>query len=174
MRRLASQLWPFVTLAVVGYLDYVTGPLLPFFPFYLLVLLAVSLRRRLVFAMGCGALGAAILFAVELMSVPAFRMSIYPYWRAVGTLLSFSIVTFTIPRLIEEHRRLARSESQLIRQRREISELNTALVQALENRADERQREIETLIGVHTLEIRSLREVVAQLRAVERQRVDAR
>jgi hypothetical protein len=137
------------------------------------VLVAVALRRRMVIAVGFGALAAAILFAVDLVSVPALRTSIYPYWRAIGHLLSFSIVTFTIPRLIVEHRRLARSESQLMRQRREINELNTALVQALEHRADERQREIEALIGVHTREIRSLRDVVAQLRSVDRQRVDA-
>jgi hypothetical protein len=172
-RLVAAWLWPLACLAIVGYLDYVTGPLLPFFPFYLVVVLAVALRRRLALAMGFGALAAAILFGVDLLSMPALRTSIYPYWRAIGHLLSFSVVTFTIPRLIEEHRRLARSESQLMRQRREINELNTALVQALENRADERQRDIEALIGVHTREIASLREVVAQLRSIDRERVDA-
>jgi hypothetical protein len=82
--------------------------------------------------------------------------------------MSFSLVTFTIPRLVEEQRRLAESESQLRRQRREIHELNTALVQALEDRAAERERAIQELMGDHALEIRNLREVVQQLRMTGR------
>ena len=171
--RLLPWLWPLVALALVGYLDYVTGPLLPFFPVYLFVLVAVSLRRSLVVAMGFGALAAAILCGVDLLSVPALRTSIYPYWRGVGHLLSFSLVTFTIPRLIDEHRRLAASQHQLMRQRREINELNTALVQALEDRAGERERAIEALITEHTLEVRSLREVVQQLRVTGQRPLDA-
>ena len=172
VRRLISRLWPLVALAVVGCLDYITGPLLPFFPFYVFVLVAVSLRRPLRVAMGFGALAAAILFGVDLVSMPALRASIYPYWRAAGHLMSFSLVTFTIPRLIEEQRRLAESEAQLMRQQREIHELNTALVQALEERAAERERAIDELVGHHALEIRSLREVVQQLRPGSRERSD--
>ena len=162
--------WPFVALTVVGYVDYITGPLLPFFPFYLFVLVAVSLRRRLRVAMALGVLAAAILCGVDLVSVPALRTSIYPYWRGLGHLVSFSLVTFTIPRLIEDHRRLTASQHELMRQRREINELNTALVQALEDRASERERAIEALVVHHTQEIKSLREVVEQLRVSGTQR----
>jgi hypothetical protein len=172
LRRVIPLIWPLVSLAVVGYLDYMTGPLLPFFPVYLFVLVAVSLRRSLVVAVGFGALAAAILCGVDLLSVPALRTSIYPYWRGIGHLMSFGLVTFTIPRLIEEHRRLAESEHQLMRQRREINELNTALVQALEDHTAERERAIDALISEHTVEIRSLREVVRELRATGREPLD--
>ena len=158
-----SRLWPLGVLVAVGYLDYITGPLLPFLPFYVVVLVAVSLRQPLVVAMTFGALAAAIVCAVDLASMPALRTSLYPYWRGIGHLVAFSLVTFTIPRLIEEQRRLAESESHLTRQRRAISELNTTLVQTLEERVAERERAIETLVDHHTLEIRRLREAVQQM-----------
>jgi hypothetical protein len=168
LRRLLSWLWPLAALAAVGWLDYLTGPLLPFFHFYVMVLVLLSLRRRWPVAMGFGVLAAAILFSVDFATLPELRWTIYPYWRAAGHLMSFSLVTFTIPRLIEEQRRLSESEAQLIRQRREIHELNTALVQALEDRAAERERAIEDLVGDHAAEIRNLREAVEQLRVAAR------
>jgi len=164
IRSLLSRLWPILALAGVGWLDYLTGPMLPFFHFYLVVLVLVALRRRWPEAMAFAVIAAAILFSVDFFSLPELRWSLYPYWRASGHLLSFGLVTFTIPRLIDERRRLAESEALLIRQRREIHELNTALVQALEDRAGERERAIEELVGDHALEIRNLREVVEQLR----------
>lgn len=166
--RSIVKLWPFVALAGAGWLDFATGPLLPFFPFYVAVLVVVSLRQRWPVAMAFGALAAAILFAVDFVTLPDLRGTIYPYWRAVGHLMSFSLITFTIPRLIEEQRRLVESEAQLMRQRREIHELNTALVKALEDRAGEREHAIQDLVKDHTAEIRNLREVVQQLQVTAR------
>ncbi len=166
VRRVVSWLWPCVALAGIGWFDSVTR--LSFFPFYVVVLIVVSLRRWWPVAMGFGVLAAAIVLTADLISMPALRWSLDPYWRAGSNLVGFGLITFTIPRLIEERRRLSESEAQLMRQRREIHELNTALVQALEDRAAERERAIKELVGEHASEIRNLREVVQQVRAAAR------
>lgn len=168
MRRLLAQaawwLGPVAMLAVVGWIDYVTGPLLAFSPFYVAVLVVIALRRRWPVAMAHGVLAALIFLAVDLATVPELRWTIYPYWRSLGLLFSFSLVTFTIPRLMEEQRRLAESRAVLVRQRRELNELNTLLVQTLEERTGERERVIEELVGRHAAEVRGLTSVVERLR----------
>jgi hypothetical protein len=152
-------------LLLIAALDYMSGPLVAVSPFYLTVLVLVALRRRAAVAVAYGALAAGFFLAIDLLTVPALATTVYPYWRGVAQLISFSLVMFTIPRLIAERHRLLRSEEALVRQRTEVEDLNAKLVSALEELGAERQRTVETVLGRHTAALEELKVLVATARA---------
>jgi hypothetical protein len=132
-------------LLMVGWVDYITGPRLAFFPFYLCVLVLASLRSPRGAAMLYSALAATIFLVVDLATVPALGATIYPYWRAVAQLTSFSLVTYVIPTLRDERRRLVESEQCLVQQQAELQVLSGRLVAALEEARRSRAVAVEAL-----------------------------
>ena len=148
-RGVVREAGPVAGLLVIALLDYVTGPLVAVSPFYLAVLVAVALRRAVPAALAYGAFAAALVLTVDLITVPALAGTPYPYWRGIAQLLSFSAVTFTIPRLRAERHRLLRSEETLVRQRTALEDLNAKLVSALEELGAARQLTVETVLARH-------------------------
>lgn len=160
MSTLVAVGLPGAALGIIGWVDYVTGPDLALFPFYLVALVVISLRFRCPAAMLYGVLASAIFLVVDLATEPRLLGTIAPYWRAAGQLLSFSLVTFTIPRLREERQRLVASQAALMGQRTELYELNARLVTALENLSAARQQTLEELVERHIAEVQGLLDVV--------------
>jgi hypothetical protein len=156
----ARTVLPVLGLALVGWGDLVTGPQLAFFPFYLCVLVAAALTNGVAPAMLFGVLAAGVFLLVDLLTSPHPTQSVYPYWRAVAQLMSFSLVTYTIPRLLEERRRLARSEQTLIAKQAELEALSGKLIAALEQVRIAQQHAIEELRRGHAAEIKDLREAL--------------
>ena len=160
-RGIAREAAPVAGLILIAVLDYVTGPLVAVSPFYLAVLVPIALRRRPPVALAYGALAAGLFLVVDLITVPALIGTVYPYWRGIASLISFTVVMFTIPRLIAERHRLLRSEEALVRQRTELEDLNAKLVGALEELGAARQRTIETMLTRHTATLDDLKTLVA-------------
>jgi hypothetical protein len=123
---------PVVGLLLVGWIDYMTGPMLAFFPFYLCVLVLAGLRHRVGVTLLYAVLAAVIYLVVDLLTTPAVARTPHPYWRATAQLLNFGLVGYIIPTLIGERRRLMQSESALVRQQAELHALSGRLVAALE------------------------------------------
>lgn len=159
-KRLAAAVLPMVGLAAVGWVDFLTGPLFAFSPFYLLVLVFSSLVNSSRMSLAHAVVAAAIFLVVDLATVPAMASTPYPYWRAVAQLVSFSLVTYVIPGLIEERRRLERSEALLVRRQEEIEVLNGKLLAALEEVSRTKSLAIEDLRRQHANEMRRLRETL--------------
>ncbi len=151
---------PILGLALVGWVDLVTGPQLAFFPFYLCVLVAAALTNGVAPAMLFGVLAAGVFLVVDLLTSPHQTQTVYPYWRAVAQLMSFSLVTYTIPRLLEERRRLVRSERALIAKQAELEKLSGKLIAALEQVRITQQHAIEELRQSHADEVKDLREAI--------------
>jgi len=157
---------PFVAaLVAVGWLDYVTGPLVAVSPFYFCVLVPVALRRPVRIAAPYALLAAAIFLGVEVLSNPGLRWTFYPYWRGFSQLVGFLLVTCTIPQLVRERQRLVRSEEALVRQRAELEELNAKLVATLEELGASRERAIEELLRRHTEELEQFKRLLAPVLA---------
>lgn len=159
-RRLAAAGLPVVALAAVGWVDLATGPLFAFFPFYLLVLVFSALVNSWRVSLPHAVVAAAIFLGVDLATVPTMASTPYPYWRAVAQLMSFGLVTYVIPGLIEERRRLERSEALLVRRQAEIEVLNGKLLAALEEVSRTKSLAIEDLRRQHANEMRRLREAL--------------
>jgi len=134
-------------LLAVGWVDYITGPRLAFFPFYLCVLVGASLRSSRPAAMLYAGVASVIFLLVDLVTVPELAATIFPYWRAVAQLMSFSLVTYVIPTLRDERRRLAESEKLLIQQQDELHALTGTLLAALEEASRSRALALEALGG---------------------------
>jgi hypothetical protein len=162
-RRLLGAGVAAAALAFVGWLDHVTGPLVAVSPFYLLVLVPLAVRNRWPPAIAYAAVAAAVSLGVDLLTSPDLGWTIYPYWRAIAQLLSFSLVSFTIPRLMEERARLSRSQAALTRQRAELHELNRKLLAAVEDLGARRERFVEDLVRQHAHEVRELREMLERV-----------
>jgi hypothetical protein len=160
-RSIAREVLPVAGLLLITVLDYFTGPMVAVSPFYLAVLVAIALRRRAAAAAAYGAVAAAMFLAVDLITVPALATTFYPYWRGMAQLISFSVVMFTIPRLIAERHRLLRSEEALVRQRTELEDLNAKLVGALEELGAARQRTVEAMLSRQTAALDELKALVA-------------
>ena len=161
IRSVAREALPVAALLLIAVVDYITPPLLAVSPFYLAVLVPIALRRRGAAALAYGAFAAALFLSVELITVPRYATTVYPYWRGVATLINVSIVMFTIPRLIGERHRLLRSEETLVRQRTELEDLNAKLVGALEELGAARQRTVEAMLNRQTTALDELKAVVA-------------
>jgi hypothetical protein len=168
IRNVAREVPAVAGLLLITILDYVTGPRVAVSPFYLAVLVPIALRRRAPVAAAYGAVAAAMFLAVDLISGPIHATGVspywrefYPYWRGVAQLISFSVVMFTIPRLIEERHRLLRSEETLVRQRSELEDLNAKLVGVLEELGAARQRTVEAMLNRQTTALDELKALVA-------------
>jgi hypothetical protein len=160
-RGIAREALPVAGLLLIMVVDYITGPMVAVSPFYLAVLVPIALRRRATAAAVYGAVAAAMFLTVDLITVPALATTFYPYWRGIAQLISFSIVMFTIPRLIGERHRLLRSEETLVRQRTELEDLNAKLVGALEELGAARQRTVEAMLNRQTTALDELKAAVA-------------
>jgi len=134
-------------LLAVGWVDYITGPRLAFFPFYLCVLVGAALRSSRRVATLYAGVASVIFLLVDLATTPELAATIYPYWRAVAQLMSFSLVTYVIPTLRDERRRLAESERLLIQQQDELHTLTGTLLAALEEASRSRALALEALGG---------------------------
>lgn len=161
IRRVAREVPPVAGLLLITVLDYFTGPMVAVSPFYLAVLVPIALRRRAPVAAAYGAVAAAMFLTVDLITVPSLATTFYPYWRGIAQLISFSVVMFTIPRLISERHRLLRSEETLVRQRSELEDLNAKLVGALEELGAARQRTVEAMLNRQTTALDELKALVA-------------
>jgi len=160
-RSIAREILPVAGLLLIAVLDYLTPTLLAVSPFYLAVLVPIALRRRAAAAAVYGALAAAMFMVVDLISLPHLATTGYPYWRGMAQLISFSVVMFTIPRLIEERHRMLRSEEALVRQRTELEDLNGKLVGALEELGAARQRTVEAMLNRQTAALDDLKALMA-------------
>jgi hypothetical protein len=173
IRAITGEALPVGGLLVIAAIDYLTGPRVAVSPFYLAVLVVIALRRRVEVAVAYGAVAATFFLIIELLTVPALATTPYPYWRGVAQLISFSVVMFTIPRLIAERHRLLRSEEALVRQRTELEDLNAKLVGALEELGAARQRTVEDVLGRHTAALDQLKNVLASALAESTRRTCA-
>jgi hypothetical protein len=165
-RSIAREALPVAGLLLIAVLDYVTGPLVAISPFYLAVLVPVALRRRVPVALAYGAIAALMFLACDLLTPPvtagaSYATTLYPYWKGLAQLISFSVVMLTIPRLIAERHRLLRSEEMLVRQRTELEDLNAKLVGALEELGEARQRTVEAMLNRQATVLDELKAVVA-------------
>ena len=156
VRRGVRVLAPAAGLLCIGGLDHATDPSLVFWPFYLLVLVPTALTRPWPIAVTYGGLASLIMLGFDLLGRPEMRFSIFPYWRALTTLISFGLVTSMIPKLIVDRQRLAASERLLIRQRTELQTLNRRLLVALEERSISHDREFATLFREHATAVSDL------------------
>jgi hypothetical protein len=154
-----------VALLLVAWVDYITGPLVAVAPFYFCVLVPLALRRAARIAVTYALLATAIFVVVDLLSNPGLVQTFYPYWRGFSTLVSFTLVTATIPALVRERDRLMRSERELVRQRGELEELNAKLVSTLEELGAARERAIEGLLQRHTEELEQFKRLLAPVLA---------
>ena len=160
-RSIAREVLPVAGLLLIAVVDYVTGPMVAISPFYLAVLVPIALRRRAGAAAIYGAVAALMFLTVDLITLPQYAKTFYPYWRGMAQLISFSVVMFTIPRLIAERHRLLRSEETLVRQRTELEDLNAKLVGALEELGAARQRTVEAMLNRQTTALDELKALVA-------------
>jgi hypothetical protein len=160
-RSIAREAPPIAGLLLIAVLDYVTGPMVAISPFYLAVLVPIALRRSAAAPAIYGAIAAGMFLTVDLITLPRFATTFYPYWRGVAQLISFSVVMFTIPRLIAERHRLLRSEETLVRQRTELEDLNAKLVGALEELGAARQRTVEAMLNRQTTALDELKTLVS-------------
>ena len=156
LTRIGGLVLPAAALLLVGWLDYVTGPLLASSPFYLLVLALTGLRRRWPVALAYGVVAAAVSLTVELLTTPALASTIYPYWRALAQLIAFTAVTVMIPALVHARERLAESRRALVGQRAELEDLNRRLVLALGELTAAKDRAVGVLVAQHTATVREL------------------
>jgi hypothetical protein len=148
-------------LLVVAAVDYFTGPLVAMAPFYFAVLVPLALRRSPGVAVSYAGLATGMFAVVDLLSNPGLVHTFYPYWRGFSTLVSFVLVTATIPQLVRERDHLVRSEAELVRQRGELQELNGKLVAALEELGVTREQAIEKLLRRHTEELEQFKRLLA-------------
>jgi hypothetical protein len=155
-RIVGSLVLPAGALLLVGWLDYVTGPLLTFSPFYLLVLVLTALRRQWPAALAYGVLAAAVSLTVDVLTTPALAGTIYPYWQALAQLIVFAGVTVMIPMFVRERERLAESRRTLVGQRAELHDLNRRLVLALGELTAAKDRAVNVLVAQHTATVREL------------------
>jgi hypothetical protein len=156
VRRAGRVLAPAAGLVFIGWLDYATDPNLVFWPVYLLVLVPTALTRPWPVAVAYGGLASLVMLGFELLGRPEMRLTVFPYWRAFSTLISFTLVTSMIPKLIVDRQRLAASERLLIRQRNELQTLNRRLVIALEERSVAADQQFAALFGEHAAAVRDL------------------
>lgn len=151
---------PALALIAVGIVDYLTGPLLAFFPFYVCVLVVISLRRPWPVAMMYGGLAALIFLVVDLSTVPALVTTVFPYWRALGQLMNFSLVTFVVPKLLDERREFAVANARLHARERELYELNQHLLSTLDELTASRGH--QDLVARQAAEVAALGPLVQQ------------
>ena len=156
LKTMVRTVAPVLGLLFVGWLDYATDPLLVFWPFYLVVLVPTALTRPLPASVGYGVLAAVILLGYDVLGRPELATSIFPYWKACAQLTAFTMVTYMMPKLLLERRRLERSESILIRQRTELQRLNRQLITVLEDLSRARDRQIADRLAQHAHVIREL------------------
>ena len=106
-------------------------------------------------------LAATIYLGADVLTSPATVTLIYPYWRAVARLISFSLISTTISLLVGERKRLHLSEQALREKTQELDAKNRALEETLralhklqeEIVAKERQAAIAEMINSATYEI---------------------
>jgi len=161
--RVADIVLPCAVLAVVGWLDYVTGPRLAFSPVYFLVLAALALRHPRDAALFFSLFASGVFLVVDLLTVPRNASTIYPYWRAAGQLLSFSVVSFTITQLVEDRRSLVDSRTSLPKHAAELQAVNEKLVATLEELSASKERALEDVLRQHVREVSRLRETLGEV-----------
>jgi len=151
-------------LLLIGWVDYVTGPLLAFSPFYLIVLVFIALHNPWKVAMIYAFLASVVFLTAEVLTNPDLSHTIYPYWRALGQMFSFGLVTFMIPKLVEESQELTRSEKLLREQGAELQELNGKLIMTLEELSAVKERTVEELLRHHIELLRQHTVAVGELK----------
>jgi hypothetical protein len=114
-------------LAGMGWLDYVTGRELADSPFYILVLLPISLLESWVVCLAYSILAAVIFLGVDLVSMSGTDSLIYSSWGAFARLISFALVSITMCRLLAGRRRLQHSEQRLREKSNELEAQNGKL-----------------------------------------------
>ena len=151
-------------LLLIGWVDYVTGPLLAFFPFYLVVLVFIAVHNPWKVAMIYAFLASVVLLTVDVLTDPELSQTIYPYWRVLGQMFGFGLVTFMIPKLVEESQDLTQSEKLLREQSVELQELNGKLILTLEELSAVKERTIEELLRQHIEMLRQHTAAVGELK----------
>jgi signal transduction histidine kinase len=148
-------------LLVVGWFDYIAPHELASAPFYILILLPLPFLEPLGVCLAYSVLAATIYLGADVLTSPATVTLIYPYWRAVARLISFSLISTTISLLVGERKRLHLSEQALREKAQELDAKNRALEETLralnklqeEIVAKERQAAIAEMINSATYEI---------------------
>ncbi len=145
-RKVMRETVPLGAMLLAALIDYVTPAPFAVSPFYLCVLVPVALRRPWNVAMTYGVIASAVFMTVDVITNPESAGTIYPYWRGFSQLITFSLVTFTIPLLVRDRQRLVESERTLIQQRQELEQVNARLVGTLEELVAMRERDIQQLV----------------------------
>ncbi len=118
-------------LLFAGWLDYITGPEIASAPFYILVLLPIAFFEPPGICLVFSALAAFLYLVADVLSTPGSATLVYPYWRALARLISFSLISATISQFLGERRRLRDSERALLEKARELEEKNRYLGELL-------------------------------------------
>lgn len=119
-------------LALVGWVDYVTGPEIALAPFYLIVLAGLAYFERWPVCIAFGGVAAGIYLGADLLNNPSGAHLIYPYWRAFSRFLSFAGIGSLLSLVLQEHQRLRESKDALCERNQELERLNRELQEALQ------------------------------------------
>jgi signal transduction histidine kinase len=127
LRRWAA----FLLLVLVGWFDYVTGPEIAVAPFYILVLVGIGFLEPWGICLAYSGLAALVYLMADLFWDPTRAPLVFPYWRAVARLFSFSLISSTVSLLVSERKRLQLSQRTLEERGAELTEKNRSLEEAL-------------------------------------------
>ncbi len=127
-RRIAAL----ALLLTAGGLDYLTGQEVAAAPFYIPILLTLALFESWRICLIYAGIAAAIYLGADLLNEPEALTLVYPYWRACARLIGFGLISVTTSVLVEERRRLQRSEQALAEKMEELAAKNRALRDTLQ------------------------------------------
>jgi signal transduction histidine kinase len=119
-------------LLVAGWFDYLTGQEVAAAPFYIPILLTLALFESWRICLIYAGIATAIYLGADLLNEPDALTLIYPYWRACARLIGFGLISVTTSVLVEERRRLQRSEQALAEKMAELESKNRALRDTLQ------------------------------------------
>ena len=88
-----------VVVAILGFVDYVTGPDLAFSPLYLVPLSAAAWRLRTRYALALAAVCAAVWEAADVLSGEVYSSPVVPVWNTTTRLLTYVLVVILLTRL---------------------------------------------------------------------------
>lgn len=88
-----------VFIAILGFVDYVTGPDLAFSPLYLIPLSAAAWRLRTRYGLGLAAVCTAVWQAADLLSGETYSNPVVPVWNTTARLFTYVLIVILLTRL---------------------------------------------------------------------------
>lgn len=86
-------------IAILGFVDYITGPDLAFSPLYLVPLSAAAWRLRTRYGLALAAVCAAVWEAADVLSGEVYSSPVVPVWNTTARLFTYVLVVILLTRL---------------------------------------------------------------------------